>query len=54
MNFGIADAAHVAYAERMADVFITCDDKLLKKCKNNSLAILAMNPIEFLVYEDLQ
>lgn len=53
MNFGVADAAHVAYAEQLADIFITCDDKLLNKCKNNPLAILAMNPIEFLVYEDL-
>jgi len=53
-KFGVADAAHVAYAEQMADVFITCDDKLLKKCKKNSLSIVAMNPIEFSVSEDLQ
>ncbi|WP_420209061.1 PIN domain-containing protein [Candidatus Electronema sp. JC] len=30
-GFGLADAAHLAYAEATADVFITCDDKLLKK-----------------------
>lgn len=30
-GFGLADAAHLAYAESTADVFITCDNKLLKK-----------------------
>jgi predicted nucleic acid-binding protein len=54
LKFGVADAAHVAYAEQIADVFITCDDKLLKKCKKTSLSIVAMNPIEFIVSEDLQ
>ncbi len=33
LNFGIADAAHVAFAETSADYFITCDDKLLKKIR---------------------
>jgi hypothetical protein len=28
LNFGVADAAHVAFAEATADIFITCDDKL--------------------------
>jgi hypothetical protein len=54
LKFGVADAAHVAYAEQIADVFITCDDKLLKRCKKTSLSIVAMDPIEFLVSEDLQ
>lgn len=31
MGFGIADAAHVAFAEQLAEVFITFDDKLLKR-----------------------
>lgn len=30
---GVADAAHVAFAESAGAHFITCDDKLLKKCK---------------------
>lgn len=52
---GIADAAHVAYAEVLADVFITCDDKLLKKCqKETSLKITAMNPLQFVLSEELQ
>ncbi|MCK5524387.1 MAG: hypothetical protein KAI83_14745 [Thiomargarita sp.] len=54
LKFGVADAAHVAYAEQMADIFITCDDKLLKKCKKKPLSVMAMNPIEFLVSENLQ
>ncbi len=54
LNFGIADAAHVAYAEQIADVFITCDDKLLKKCKKTPLTVVAMAPIEFIMSEGLQ
>ena len=54
LKFGVADAAHLAYAEQIADVFITCDDKLLKRCQKTSLSLLAMNPIEFIVSEDLQ
>ena len=46
-NFGIADAAHASYAERYADVFITCDDRLIKKCRSLPLNIPTMNPIEF-------
>lgn len=54
-GFGIADAAHVAYAEVLADVFITCDDKLLKKCqKESSLTITTMNPLQFVLSEELQ
>jgi predicted nucleic acid-binding protein len=54
-GFGIADAAHVAYAEVLADIFITCDDKLLKKCqKESSLKITAMNPLQFVLSEELQ
>ena len=54
LKFGIADAAHLAYAEQIADIFITCDDKLLKKCKKTSLSIMTINPIEFVLLEGLQ
>jgi len=53
-GFGVADAAHVAFAEQLADVLITCDDKLLKKCRKASLKIAVMNPLEFITHEDLQ
>jgi predicted nucleic acid-binding protein len=53
-KFGIADAAHVALAEATADFFITCDDRLLRKCKRERVAIIAMNPVEFTITEDLK
>ena len=40
LKFGIADAAHVAFAELVGAEFISCDDKLVKKCegyKNKNL-----------------
>jgi predicted nucleic acid-binding protein len=51
MGFGIADAAHVAFAEQMAEIFITCDDKLLKLCTQTVLDIVATNPLEFIAKE---
>jgi predicted nucleic acid-binding protein len=48
IGFGIADAAHVAFAEQLAEVFITCDDKLLKRCAQTALRIIAINPLEFI------
>ena len=53
IGFGIADAAHVAFAEQLAELFITCDDKLLKKCKQTVLRIPAMNPLEFISQENI-
>ena len=55
LNFGIADAAHVAFAEISAEYFITCDDKLLKKIgqlKDSNLE--AINPVDFCIKEDLR
>ena len=48
-GFGLADAAHVAFAEQLAEFFITCDDKLLKKCKQAALRITAMSPLSSLL-----
>lgn len=53
-GFGIADSAHVAFAEQTADFFITCDDKLLKRCKKSDLNILACGPVEFVSQEELE
>lgn len=53
-KFGVADAAHVAFAEATADFFISCDDRLIKKCKREKIAIPAMNPVEFIVAEELK
>ena len=35
MGFGVADAAHVAFAEQAGAQFISCDDRLVKKCLNH-------------------
>ncbi len=51
-GFGIADAAHIAFAEQLAEFFITCDDKLLKRCKQAVLRIAVMNPLEFIAREE--
>ena len=54
LGFGVADAAHLAYAEKTADAFITCDDKLLKKSKKENIHINTYNPVEFVIEEDLK
>lgn len=54
LKFGLADAAHVSFAEASADVFITCDDKLLKRCRRHKVSIPATTPVEFCVKESLQ
>lgn len=53
-GFGLADAAHLAYAEAFADILITCDDKFLKKCQKTDALIPVYNPIDFVVKEELQ
>ena len=53
-RFGVADAAHVAFAEATADVFITCDDRLLRQCRRASVRMRAMSPIDFCLAEDLR
>ena len=54
LGFGLADSAHLAYAEVIADVFITCDDKLIKKSQKEDIRVPVYNPIEFVMKEDLQ
>ena len=53
-KFGVADAAHVAFAEATSDFFITCDDKLIKKSKKEKVMVRVMNPVEFCIIEDLK
>ena len=53
-NFGIADAAHVAFAEATAEVFITCDDRLARKCRREKVKVATVNPVEFIIAEDLK
>jgi predicted nucleic acid-binding protein len=53
-KFGVADAAHLAFAEATADFFISCDDTLVKKCKREDVSITVLNPVEFTILEDLK
>lgn len=54
LKFGVADAAHIAFAEASSDFFITCDDKLLKKCNKLKLDVVVINPVNFCLEEDLK
>ena len=54
LKFGIADAAHIAFAEIFKSTFITCDDNLLKKCKKPIDSIECFNPIIFCEMENLK
>ena len=53
-GLGVADAAHLVFAEAVEADFITCDDKLCKKCCTLDLAIWADNPVAFCDKEGLR
>lgn len=53
-GFDIADAAHVACAEMAGASFISCDDRLIRKCLNNELAVWCGNPVNFCEEEGLR
>ena len=53
-GFGISDAAHIAFAEQAGAVFITCDDKLIRKCLNHKVNIWCGNPVSFCEKEGLR
>ena len=43
------DSLHVASAEKIADIFLTTDRKLVNCCNRISLNITVMNPIDYLI-----
>jgi predicted nucleic acid-binding protein len=53
-GLGAADAAHVAFAESENAIFITCDDRLEKKCQKTKVRIPCMNPLRFCEQENLR
>lgn len=53
-GFGIADAAHVAFSEQENASFISCDDRLIKKCLKNKLKIWCGSPVAFCEMEELK
>jgi len=54
LNFGVADAAHIAFAEQCGAEFISCDDSLIKKCSRYNIKIWCGNPVAFCEKEDLR
>ena len=53
-GFGFADAAHVAFAEALKAPFITCDDKLIKRCRRYSISVWCGTPVEFCEQENIK
>lgn len=53
-GLGVADAAHVAFAEQCGADFITCDDKLLKQCLRSNVVTWCGDPVLFCVKENLK
>ena len=54
LGFGVADAAHVAFAEQSQAQFITCDDRLIKKCLTYKISVWCGNPVAFCEKEQLK
>jgi len=54
LGFGVADSAHVAFAEYSGAQFISCDEKLLKKCLTNKIKVWCGNPVSFCEKEGLK
>ncbi|MBU1054773.1 MAG: PIN domain-containing protein [Proteobacteria bacterium] len=54
LGFGLADSAHIAFAEAGKAKFITCDDKLMKKCRKHAINTWCGNPVQFCAEEDLR
>jgi hypothetical protein len=53
-GFGVADAAHVAFAECVEAEFITCDARLIKQCKAHRIKVWCGNPVAFCEREGLR
>jgi predicted nucleic acid-binding protein len=53
-GFGVADAAHVAFAEQASDAFVSTDDRLLKKCARHVVTIWTGNPVAYCEQEQLR
>lgn len=54
LGFGPADAAHIAFAETGKAKFITCDDRLLKKCAKHKIRTWCGTPVHFCAEEELR
>jgi hypothetical protein len=46
--------AHVAFAEQAEVSFISCDDRLIRKCMNHKINVWCGNPVAFCEKENLR
>lgn len=54
LNMGVADAAHVAFAEFAKADFVTVDDRLLKLCRRLDIQVWYGTPLAFCDKEELR
>jgi hypothetical protein len=54
LGFGVADAAHVAFAEFHGADFITCDDRVIKKSFKYKIGVWCGSPLTFCEKEGLR
>ena len=54
LGMGVADAAHVAFAEESGAPFISSDDRLIKKCTKIVTSVWCGNPVAFCEKEELR
>jgi predicted nucleic acid-binding protein len=52
-GFGVADAFHVAHAEQVKASFVSCDDRLIRKCRAARVGVWVGTPVEFCAEEGL-
>lgn len=52
-GLGVADAAHLAYAEAVEASFITTDDRLIKQCKRVNAKVWCGSPVSYCEKENL-
>lgn len=46
-GLGLADAAHLAFAETAAAQFVTCDDRLIRQCRRVQPRVWYGDPVAF-------
>lgn len=46
-RIGVADAAHLAFAEADADILISCDDRFVRKAQKIKVECDVLTPLEF-------
>ena len=54
LGFGVGDAAHLAFAELNGAEFVTCDDRVIRKCLRHKIGIWCGSPVSFCEKEGLR